>query len=182
MIRAARRLLSIASRRWLTLTTAGLLAGCAQQEVTIADTFPPAAAARPWSLSQAPWSGAFEQAAAALGDDAQRWRTWQPQRVWLAVYVDPARPDARLTVRVFSFADAQTAGLAWAALRPAGCEPFRAGDAGCWTDDGVIFRWGRLVYEVFVASATERLAPEQTATVVGWIEKRTPADLPGEPR
>src|SRR5688572_9708842 len=74
------------------------VAGCADRRAMI-DAFPTGAAASPWLLDGAVWSGDFESAAAAIGDDAAAWRRLAPRRVWLAVYKHESRPTQRITIR-----------------------------------------------------------------------------------
>ena len=63
-----------------------LLVGCEGKRVTIADTFPKSAYASPWRLQGDVWSGSLEEATLGLGDEAQHWAVFEPERVWLAIY------------------------------------------------------------------------------------------------
>lgn len=152
-------------------------AGCGQKRITIADTFPPGAYASPWELENGVWSGSFEQAASGLGEDAEAWRRFNPQRVWLALYRHDTRREQRLTVRAFAFASADEAQQAYEHFRPAAAKELRAGDAGCWLEDGVLVRWGRMVLEIFGGSPGAGSA-EQAFYLFAFIEKRMPPGLP----
>ena len=60
-------------------------------------------------------------------------------------------------------------------------EPFEIGDGGAWTDLGVLFAWGRLVFEIFGDRPT--WSNQLQAVFIGSvIEKRMPPALPEDPR
>jgi hypothetical protein len=139
-------------------------------------------AAAPWRLRAAVWSGGFDEAAAALGEDAQRWGRFEPSRVWLAVYERGDDPETRLTLRVFAFESAERAEQAYGRNRPDAAGSFAVGDEGCWLPDGVLFRWSRLVFESFVYEPAGHETAESVVPFVGYIERRMPAGLPGDPR
>ena len=157
-----------------------LCTGCTARHATVADALPVGRIARPWTLDGAVWHGSFDAAAPALGDEAQPWRARQPAEVWLANYTHADTPAARLTVRVFAFETVERARTAFQSCRTPDAPPFEAGDEGCWTPDGVLFRWGRLVFDLFAHQPDA--PPEQTVLLVGLIEQRMPPGLPETPR
>lgn len=167
----------------LTLLLAA--AGCTQHTATLTDAFPPAGVASPWILSGEVWNGSFEEAAPALGDDAETWRAHNPAGVWIAKYCLERRDDLCLTIRGFSFETADDARQAYDAFRPPDARPFgedgESWDAGCWTEIGVLFQWGRLVFDVFGVGAS--LGDElQSAMLAAHLAKRMPAGIPDDPR
>ena len=166
----------------LGMTLLSLAAGCKARTQTMMDTFPRASTAAPWRAEGAPWCGAFAEAESSLGADAEGWRTPAPFRVWLAAYAHAGEPERRLIVRCFAFESPEAAELALEKHRPAGAKTFKAGDDGCWTRDGVLFRWGRLVYDIFGVTNQRRIVPEQVISMVGLIEHMMPAGLPDNPR
>ncbi len=177
------------SLRRFVATTALLLAvalafatGCAQRRPRLVRVFPHNSAAWPWLLRQNIWEGSIDQAASALGRDAEIWQKLQPDHVWLAVYDHATRDDTQLVVRVFRFPTADDARAAYDAVRPPHAEAFDIGDAGCWTSDGVLFVWGRLVFDVLIRSERGEVDPEQTIAVVSFLEHRMPPGLPADPR
>lgn len=157
--------------------------GCAEKRSMI-DAFPPGSIASPWVLIDDVWSGTFEQASPGIGAEAEKWRRFSPQRVWLASYKHDQRPQSRLTVRAFAFETAAAARAAYDHFEPIGParRPFEAGDRGCWTDDGVMFVWGRLVFDIFASSPTQEASAEQAVYLCGHIERRMNAELAGAPR
>lgn len=158
-----------------------VLAGCAQQPHRVADAFPGGARAAPWILENPVWTGTITQASTGLGADFEPWSKLGPQRVWLAVYRHQSNAEQSLIVRAFAFESREAAARAYDALEPFQAKPFRIGDRGCWTDDGVLFVWGRLVFELF----GERPAWEsQTrgAYLAGCIEKSMPPGAPEDPQ
>lgn len=163
----------------LFVTTA-LIAGCGRRTATIADAFPRAAMAAPWVLAREVWNGSFAEAEAALGPDADPWRMFGPQRVWLAVYRHEYEPHKKLTLRAFAFESRERAREAYTYFRPLGGSDFKAGDAGCWTEVGVLFVWGRLVFEIF---GWEGSWPSQVqaAVLAAFVQKHMPPGLPDEP-
>ena len=158
-----------------------LACGCARRH-TVVEAFPTARLASPWVLDGSVWSGSFEQAALAMGADAEAWRKHGPNQAWLAVYQHESRPKQKLTARILGFADETAAHAAFDAIAPLPRRKFKAGHEGCWTDDGVLFRWGRLTVEVFSSNAAGEAIAEQAVYLVGFIEKRMPAGLPENPQ
>ncbi len=136
--------------------------------------------AAPWVLQDKVWVGSFEEAAPALGDDATLWREREPKRAWLAVYCHEEAPERCLKVRCLSFGSTGSAQRAFEAWRLVGAKPFKYGDAGCWTEIGVLFRWGRLVFEIFGTDASWG-SELQSAMLATLIAKRMPAGLPENP-
>ncbi len=157
-----------------------LTAGCAIQPARLADAFPRAAAADPWRLDGDVWVGPFSAAAYTLGDDAGAWGGLDPLRVWLAIYRHAEHAEARLVVRVFEFESPAGAERAYARFVPAVERPFQAGDEGCWLDDGVLFRRGRLVFEYFGTGDRDRATPEQAVLLVGLMERKLAAGIAEE--
>ena len=168
-------------RLLLGLSCLCLACGCARRAKSIADVLPVGSVASPWVLQGAVWSGSFQQAAPALGEDASAWRRFEPARVWLAVYRHEDDPKRRTTVRGFAFDTAAAARAAYEHFRPADAKPFAAGDDGCWTEIGVLFVWGRMVFDVFGNDASFS-SQGQSAYVTAFIEKDMPAGLPRVPR
>ena len=166
----------------LVAATLALASGCAHRRPRLTQVFPRDTAAWPWVLRQNIWEGTIDQAVPALGRDAEIWQKLRPDHVWLAVYDHATREDTQLVVRVFRFATADDARGAYEAVRLPDAEPFRIGDAGCWTSDGLLFRWGRLVFDVLIRSRSGRVDPEQTIAVVSFLEHRMPPGLPQDPR
>ena len=158
-----------------------LCVGCASSHVTVREAFPPAEVASPWVLKDDVWSGSFAEAATALGDDAETWARFGPTRVWLAVYCHADHPERCLKVRCLAFGSTEDAGAAYAAFRPAVAKPFNAGDVGCWTEVGVLYRWGRLVFDIFGESATWE-SQVQTTYLATLIGKRMPPGAPENPQ
>ena len=159
-----------------------LLGGCAATQPRVADAFPLGSVAAPWVLQgEEVWSGSFDDAAAALGNDAETWRELGPTRVWLAVYAHETEPQRCLKVRCLAFAAADDARRAYGQFRPPDAKPLRYGDAGCWTGIGVLFHWGRLVFDVFgpAASWSSELQATYLASI---IEKRMPRGAPDQPQ
>jgi len=173
----------LARRACLAVIGCGLLitcAGCATTR-TIADAFPPARVATPWVLQGEVWTGSFEEAAAALGGDAEGWRKYDPQRVWLAKYEYEDNPKHTMTIRAFSFATPEQAQRAYLRFAPVTAKPFKAADEGCWTEVGVLFRWKRLVFDIFGNTQTQG-SEVQAAMLSGCITRRMAPGLPDQPR
>ena len=166
-----------------TLVLAVLLlgGGCAQKIVTVASVFPVTSVAAPWVLQGAVWNGTFEQAKQALGKEAATWGAFGCTLAWLAVYQHMHQSERTITVRAFAFGSRAEAQQAFEYFRPPGAVEFRAGDHGCWTKIGVLFVWGRLVFDIFEAQAS-RQSEFQAARFTGFIESHMPADLPDNPR
>ncbi len=170
--------------RGAAVAAGGLLlacAGCAAQRRSVAEAFPPGSAASPWLLQGTVWSGTFDEAAPGLGPDADAWQVHRPTRVWLAVYRHEDEPARTVTVRGFSFASADAARAAYDALRPPDAKVYEAGDAGCWTEVGVLFQWGRLVFDVFGHDASWG-SQVQASLVAALLTKRMPPAAPGDPQ
>lgn len=167
------------------LLSAGIIAagaiGCGAQRFTIADTFPVGSYASPWVLRDQVWDGSFEEASDALGEEAAQWGTFDPEHVWLAVYQHDAHPTQKLTVRAFAFTSADHARHAFQRFLPPHARELEAGDEGCWTADGVLVRWGRMVFDIFGNDPSSFASPEQAVYLLACIEKRMPADLPDAP-
>ncbi len=169
--------------RWHGTAAGGLVlaacAGCAAERRSVAEAFPVASVAAPWRLEGEVWSGAWDEAAPALGADADAWRPHGATRVWLAVYRHEDEPRRTVTVRGFAFASADAAREAYEALKPAEAKRYEAGDAGCWTEVGVLFRWGRLVFDVFGQDASWG-SQVQASLLAAYITKRMPPGAPGD--
>lgn len=163
------------------LFIASLAPACSQSVNTVADAFPPGAMAAPWEREGEVWSGSFEQARPALGRDAAEWAPLSPQRVWLAVYRHDQAPDRRLTVRVIAFDTIDASKIAYAKFRPDGAKPFTAGDEGCWTQIGVLYRRGKMVIELFGSDSTWN-TEINAAIVAGALERRLPASADENPQ
>jgi hypothetical protein len=156
------------------------LAGCAARHSSLLEAFPVGSTAAPWNLDGHVWCGTFAEAMPALGDDADRWRDPQPTRVWLAIYHHETDSDRRLIARAFEFQTRAAAHTMYQRIRPAAADAFRAGDEGCWTADGVLFVWGRLVFDVF-ASPSGWQNELQAAMLAQYIQKQMPPGLPDAP-
>ena len=171
--------------RWHVTAAGGLLlvgcAGCATGRRSVAEAFPPASVAAPWRLEGDVWSGTWDEAAPALGTDADVWRPCEPTRVWLAIYRHEDQPARTVTVRGFAFVSADAARGAYDALRPLDAKRYEAGDAGCWTEVGVLFRWGRLVFDVFGQDASWG-SQVQASLLAAYVTKRMPPGAPGDPQ
>jgi hypothetical protein len=177
---------TLSARRGRALAAAfvGLLAacsGCASQRARVIDAFPPAAVAHPWVLRGDIWSGTLDDAAPALGTDVDAWRAHGPQRVWLAKYCHAEHADQCLTVRCFALDSPDHARRAFQTFRPPTAKPFDCGDAGCWTSIGVLFQWGRLVFEVFGPDASWG-SEIQSAMLAGHLAKRMPPGVTEDPQ
>jgi hypothetical protein len=155
--------------------------GCASRTGVVADAFPPAALASPWELQGTVWSGTFEEATNALGDETPDWRRCEPTHAWIAKYCHVQTSHRCLTVRIFAFNDRAHAERAYTFFQPKDPRPFKAGDAGCWTDFGVLIRWGRLVIDVFgpAASLDDQL---QSGLLAGFLVNGMPTRAPDNPR
>jgi hypothetical protein len=169
------------ARLLLAVACLCICGGCARRAKTITSVFPVGSRASPWVLQDQVWSGSFERAVSALGEDAGDWWRFHPTRVWLAVYSHETDPKRRITVRAFAFETAATAGRAYEHFRPFHAKAFSAGDEGCWTEIGVLFVWGHIVFDVFGNDASFS-SQGQSAYLTGFIEKEMPPDLPRSPR
>jgi hypothetical protein len=158
-----------------------VVSGCTARNTSIADAFPPGSMATPWVLQGEVWSGSFDDAAPALGDDAATWGQFAPVRVWLAVYCHENAPERCLKVRCLAFATPEDAQQAATAFCTPGAAAFSYGDGGCWTQIGVLFRWGRLVLDIF-GGDTSWGSEVQSAMLAAFFVKLMPAGLPGNPR
>lgn len=164
------------------LLLAALAVGCGGKHVTIADTFPKGSYASPWVLQGAIWSGTLAQAAEALGDEAAQWEGFRPERVWLGVYRHDTRSADQLIVRAWAFASPTQARAAFEHFRPKGAGPLEAGEEGCWTADGILVLWGRMVFDMFGTGPSATAHPEQAVYLLAFFEKKMPPGLPGDPR
>jgi len=84
-------------------------------------------------------------------------------------------------VRAFDFDSRVAARNAYEHFRPTEAKAFNAGDEGCWTEIGVLFVWGRMVFDVFGNDASFS-SQGQSAYVTALIEKEMPTTLPEAPR
>lgn len=155
--------------------------GCAERRATVAKAFPLGTVAAPWRLDGEVWDGDFTAAATALGDDANSWQKYQPSRVWLAAYTHDTHPSRRLVARAFGFENETAAVAAYDVHAPPMAQAIKAGDAACWLEDGVLVRWGRLVFEV-IGDAKSPAAAEQALYLYALIEKHITADLAKAPQ
>lgn len=155
--------------------------GCSQSRLLV-EAFPTGRVASPWVLDGAAWSGTFDQAAPGMGADAAAWEKYAPEHVWLAIYRHESRPRQKLIARLLSFSTTAAAHSAYDAIAPLRRKEFKAGDEGCWTGDGVLFRWSRLNIEVFSADPATQPAPEQAVFLVGFLEKRISPELAEKPQ
>ena len=169
------------ARLLLGLACLSICSGCARRAKTITAVFPQGSQAAPWVLQDAVWDGSFVRAARALGEDAQDWRRFRPTHVWLAVYHHQDDPKRRTTVRAFAFDSRVAAHSAYQHFRPTDAKAFNIGDEGCWTEIGVLFVWGRMVFDVFGNDASFS-SQGQSAYVTALIEKEMPTTLPESPR
>lgn len=156
--------------------------GCGQKRVTINDTFPRGSYASPWVLDGSVWSGTPSAAAYAVGDEYGQWKAFEPERVWLAVYRHDTRKDNTLTVRAWSFPSAQQARRAYDKFRPENASQLKAGDEACWTRDGILIRWGRMIFDIFGRGPAGGTNPEQAVYLLAFFEKKMPRDLPHDPQ
>jgi hypothetical protein len=163
------------------LLLALVCAGCAANRLTISDAFPPGSMADPWVLQGEVWTGSFDEAAPALGDDTEKWREYGPTRAWLAIYCHETEPQRCLKVRCFAFPAAENAREAFDEFRPFDAKPFQCGDGGCWTEVGVLFHWGRLVFDIFGGDASWGSQVESSMLAV-FIAQRMPAGAPDNPQ
>lgn len=158
MVKIAKRGSAPVLYRGIALTAAIYVAlfmhtGCARRPATFSAAFPIAHVASPWALDGEVWEGGIAAAAAALGDDAAVWTARAPQCVRLAVYRHEDRPQQRLIVRAFEFADAATAQRVRDEMRPLDATDYKVADGGYWSDLGVVFTLGPQVVEIFGTSA-----------------------------
>lgn len=156
--------------------------GCNAKRVTVADTFPKGSYATPWVLQGEVWSGSLARAALALGAEAEQWGGFEPEWLWLGVYQHDTRGDHELIVRVWAFPSPERAQQAYEHFRPGNADMLEAGDEGCWTDDGILLRWGELVFDIFGRGPSGLAGPEQAVYLLAFLEKQMPADLPDDPR
>ena len=161
----------------------GLLicAGCAARNTAVSDAFPVGSVASPWVLQGEIWSGTFDEAAPALGDDAETWRKLTPTRVWLAIYGHELQPERCVKVRCFAFATPENARTAYNVAAPLVASRFQAGDEGCWTEIGVLYRWGRLVFDIFGDQATWA-SQVQASYLSAVISRQMPPGAPENPQ
>ena len=157
------------------------LVGCAPQNRTLIEAFPPARVATPWVLEGQVWAGSFDDAAPGLGEDADAWGEFRPTRVWLARYTHEDRPQRVLTVRCLAFETPQQARRAYEKFAPLLARAFDGGDEGCWTGVGVLVRYGALVIEVFGPKQTFD-NEVQSSLIASYMIRRMPPGLPDAPR
>lgn len=162
--------------RGMTLHCLGLLllAGCAPRSKSLSEAFPTGRYASPWLLQGEVWSGAPDEAATGLGNEAETIRALGPERVWLAVYEHENRSRLALTVRAYAFASEGASQSAYDRLHAPDAKPFAAGTIGCWTNDGLLIRWGRLVIEIFGNRPQDQAGPEQAVYLWAFFERALP--------
>lgn len=156
--------------------------GCAPRPSAVVDAFPKGSCAAPWRLEGRVWTGRFEQAADAFGQEAESWVRFGPRRVWLANYAHEERPGERMSVRVLSFESAAAARSAYEHHQPLKTEPLRAGDSACWTEDGILVLWGRLVLDIFANAPHGHARPEQAVYLLAFFERAMSPQLAADPR
>jgi len=160
---------------------AGTCVGCAPHVRPLVEVFPSGRRAYPWVLAAPVWTGPMDTAADALGRDADEWRQLNARQVWLAVYQRDDKPGRRLTARVFAFDDPSGAQAAFQHFQPAGAKAFDAGAGGCWTEFGVLFHWGRLVFDVF-GDEVGLDSQMQAVNLVAVLEQRMRPKMLDDPR
>lgn len=153
--------------------------GCVKSPRTIEAAFPRGIAADPWALVDDVWTGPALRAASAIGDDWKRIEPHHPGRAWLAVYRHERDPERTVTVRAFQFDSPRTARRVFDAWRPEDAPPFKIGDAGCFTDIGVMFVWGDTFFDIF-ANKADWNAQMQAAYLTGFIENKLPPPDAGQ--
>ncbi len=163
------------------LVTLLACAGCATTGRTLQEVFPPGAVASPWILENEVWTGTFEQAAEAFGEEADQWREFNPTSVWLAVYRHESDPQRWMKVRCLAFESSEAARRAFERFRPLESQPLDYGELGCWTELGVMFQWGGLVFDIFGQEASWSNQVQSTL-IAALIAKRMPPGLPESPR
>ncbi len=168
----------------LCLLTANLalLAGCSARTKTVTDTFPKGRAASPWVLRGEVWSGSAEDAAQGLGNEAESIKSLGPDHVWLAVYDHENRGKRTMTVRAYSFESDDASQRAYDRLRPSSAKSFTGGSASCWTNDGLLIRWGRMLFDLFGSNPQDQAGPEQAVYLWAFVERAMPRGLPENPR
>ncbi|MCA9245329.1 MAG: hypothetical protein KDA32_15340 [Phycisphaerales bacterium] len=164
----------------ITSFVALLLTGCSLREANISRSFPRGDSAWPWVLRGDVWTGDMRGAESGLGGDAEKWARMSPQRVWLGVYDHKTRAPERVVIRAFAYPTVEDAERAYRDNLPILPDRFDAGDQGTWTPDGVMFRWRRMVFEIF--GVTTEGAAAQAAYVCGQLEERLTAELVTNPR
>ena len=157
-------------------------AGCASKNVTISDTFPTGGYASPWILDSPVWCGEPDEASFAVGDEYPEWKAFNPKRLWLAVYRHDSRRDNTITVRAWSFPNSEQARRAYEKFRPENASALKAGDEACWTKDGILVLWGRMIFDIFDTNASGASSPEQAVYLLAFFEKKMPHDLPYNPQ
>ena len=169
-------------RACFSVLAAVVLGGCGARRPTIADTFPVGSYASPWVLQGEVWNGSFDQAASALGQEAEQWGSFEPEHAWLAVYRHDTHAHHKLTARAFAFPSAAKARRAFEHFRPIDAGQLEAAEEGCWTQDGVLVLWGRLVLDIFGNDPSSFASPEQALYLLAFIEKKMPPGLPDLPQ
>lgn len=165
----------------IALAIALAVAGCARRR-TVVELFPVGSQAAPWIQSGDIWSGSFDAAAPGLGNDAAALRPFAPRHVWLGIYKHDSYAARQLTARVFSFDSPARAAEALRVLAPGARERFDAGDEGVWTDDGVAFRQGRLLFDLFGSRTDQVAIPEQAVYLSAYFEKQLTHELAENPK
>ncbi|RMF72024.1 MAG: hypothetical protein D6744_17245 [Planctomycetota bacterium] len=173
-----------AAQRFVSLLVALMIAagGCRARTRTLIECLPHDRQASPWVLDGAAWKGSFAAAERALGEDAVFWRPHAPTSVWLARYVHERDPRRRVVLRAFAFASPEDAQAAYDFVRAKDARPFSAGDQACWTADGLLVRWGRMVWELFASEDSHEARPEQVVFLLSYLEQHIDPALPVDPQ
>ena len=161
--------------------TVAVWAGGAPADREVRAAFPTAGVAAPWRLAGEVWSGSFAEAVPGLGDDADAWAPHAPTRVWLAKYTHEDHAERTLTVRCFAFESVEYARAAYEVFRPVLAKPLHSGDVGCWTEIGVLFQRGRLVFEIFGDDMSWN-SQVQSAVLAAILVKRLPPGVADNPQ
>jgi hypothetical protein len=172
-----RHLLDSPTTTLLAGSCAVLLSACVAEH-TVVTAFPPGGMAAPWILTEPVWTGTMADAADALGSDADRWQLWHPTRVYLAVYRNEDDEARRLKVRCFEFVTTTDASDAFRHMRPVPLKPYKLGDEGASTGNGVLFRRGQFVFDIF-GDGPAWGSEVQSALLGTHILKRLPAEAAG---
>jgi hypothetical protein len=83
---------------------------------------------------------------------------------------------------VFDVGSAQQARRAYEHFKPPLAPSFGGGDEACWTSDGLLLVWGRLVLDIFGGDAQRGAVPEQAVYLLAFLERNMPPGLPENPR
>lgn len=183
-----RRLVGGASRARIFIQVITVLmcavacSGCESPQRSVAETFPPGELIAPWQFEgEKVWSGSFADARPALGDDADTWGEYSPQRVWIANYRHRQKEGRRLVIRAFAFADVDIARAVLARFRPENAEPVEIREEGFHTQVGVMMRRGRMVYDVF-SDETGFATEFQTEVMARYVEKTLSSERALDPK